>query len=489
MLNATRSILDGQCIMEALLNEVSKDKYLSTDDIKTSAIVRDFFADSSLINYFYKFMLKWDKDSEAYYKKYYENLEYEPLQFSVGKAYIKVVRKNSVCAFIDKFGNVYKPAGWNAPAKGVRYYLSDYNSIHFDPHGGFLYGNKNLVPNTADSFTQWVDPNESQISEVKNILESSSNLYLYHATALENKDSILSDGLLINPKKHNWDNMYCDGKIFLALNAECAEDYVYSAEDAPDDIVMFKVPLQALNPAYIGYDWNNRCEYHTDINSIVYNADIPAGKLQVVTSIGSEPDQDIDSFEGTDLYDIVLDTFNTECETNLELEEWNVGEPSASDLAGAVSDYYTKHSNYGFKVTHTNLGFVGDYITSPAGNKYVAVYKKDPKVYALYAGNKPYSCPLFNLNYKTFDSIDDVLLFLKSFDPIRTKAINVLGIDLGDVLTVNNQWFDAKLPDEEYDLTVNRFLDEFTPVFNFRGKEVWVKFDRDLFPVDGGYVK
>ena len=157
--------------------------------------------------------------------------------------------------------------------------------------------------------------------DVRAVIEGVSNLYLYHATALENKDSILKDGLLINPGRHNWDDMYCNGMIFLALNAECAEDYVYSAENAPDDIVMFKVPLSALDPSNIDYDWNNRCEYHTDINSIVYRADIPAGKLQLVNSIDSEPDQDIDDFEGTDLYEIVLDVFDNECETNLENED------------------------------------------------------------------------------------------------------------------------------------------------------------------------
>ena len=150
--SVVNNILSGTPVREALLNEVSRDKYLSTDDIKTSSIVRNFFVDSSLIDDFYNFMSKWNKDSEAYYKKRYENLEYEPLQFSVGKVYIKVIRKNTVDAFIDKFGNVYKPAGWNAPAKGVRYYLSDYNRIPFDPYGSFLYGNRNLVPNTADSF-------------------------------------------------------------------------------------------------------------------------------------------------------------------------------------------------------------------------------------------------------------------------------------------------------------------------------------------------
>ena len=128
------------------------DKYISVDAIKTSPVVGNFFADSSLVNDFYMFMVEWNNDNEDYYKQHYNNLEYEPLKFSVGKAYIKVVRRGAVDAFIDKFGNVYKPAGWNAPAKGVRYYITDYKRIPFDPHGSFLYGNRNLVPMSAESF-------------------------------------------------------------------------------------------------------------------------------------------------------------------------------------------------------------------------------------------------------------------------------------------------------------------------------------------------
>lgn len=39
-------------------------------------------------------------------------------------------------------------------------------------------------------------------------------MYLYHATDRKNLDSILKNGLLINPPEHNWDTMDCDGKIF-----------------------------------------------------------------------------------------------------------------------------------------------------------------------------------------------------------------------------------------------------------------------------------
>ena len=44
------------------------------------------------------------------------------------------------------------------------------------------------------------------------------SLYLYHATDRKNLDSIMQNGLLVNPPSHNWEGMYCDRKVFLALN-------------------------------------------------------------------------------------------------------------------------------------------------------------------------------------------------------------------------------------------------------------------------------
>ena len=80
--------------------------------------------------------------------------------YEVGRKYFKVIRteepftsKNGVkhpshtCveAFIDRqTGDIYKPAGWNKPAKGARYNLLDEESLqlcfkHLDPFGGHLY--------------------------------------------------------------------------------------------------------------------------------------------------------------------------------------------------------------------------------------------------------------------------------------------------------------------------------------------------------------
>ena len=145
-------------------------------------------------------------------------------------------------------------------------------------------------------------------------------MYLYHATDKKYLDAILEQGLLTNPPSHNWDDMYCEGKIFLALDANVAEDYADGSENAPEETVVLKVRLEALNPNCIGYDWNVRCEYHNEINSCVYHADIPGNLLQVCNP-SSEPGQEFDDFEGTILYDILFDVFWDEVETNMERED------------------------------------------------------------------------------------------------------------------------------------------------------------------------
>ena len=68
-----------------------------------------------------------------------------------GSKYIKLVdgyiedngelKSRSVVAFIEKTtGDVYKPAGWQAPAKGVRYNLfNDIDYLENNCGGGHLY--------------------------------------------------------------------------------------------------------------------------------------------------------------------------------------------------------------------------------------------------------------------------------------------------------------------------------------------------------------
>ena len=77
---------------------------------------------------------------------------YHQLEYEVGRKYIKIVqylvvggvreRGNSVWMFVDKnSGECYKPASWKAPAKGVRYLITQLadNPHICDPYGSFLY--------------------------------------------------------------------------------------------------------------------------------------------------------------------------------------------------------------------------------------------------------------------------------------------------------------------------------------------------------------
>ena len=86
-----------------------------------------------------------------------ENNE-ECLKFTIssGKKYYKIIQNDfrngkyesaGVHAFVDKnTGEVYKPAGWKAPAKHVRYDMRiinqrEYLYAHCDWAGGYLYKN------------------------------------------------------------------------------------------------------------------------------------------------------------------------------------------------------------------------------------------------------------------------------------------------------------------------------------------------------------
>ena len=79
-------------------------------------------------------------------KKYYKIVQQEVETWS-GSKYYGQYRDGSVHSFVDKeTGEVYKPASWRAPAKHVRFNLSDVKQMKFlcDPKnvdwaGGYLY--------------------------------------------------------------------------------------------------------------------------------------------------------------------------------------------------------------------------------------------------------------------------------------------------------------------------------------------------------------
>lgn len=145
-------------------------------------------------------------------------------------------------------------------------------------------------------------------------------MHLYHATDKENLSSIMENGLLCEPPKHNWEGMTTvnwGNHLFLALDASAAESYVEAQDDAPDEIVVLKIDLHNLDEDLIGYDWNNRCEYHNEINSIIYSGNIKPTTLQICDA-DDEPFQDIDSFKDTPLYERIMRVFEEEVETNME---------------------------------------------------------------------------------------------------------------------------------------------------------------------------
>lgn len=75
--------------------------------------------------------------------------------YTTGKKYYKIVQHrvnsetgevssapSSAYAFMDKEGNLYKPANWKTPAKGVRYPAKEVMTTALDDadrFGGFLY--------------------------------------------------------------------------------------------------------------------------------------------------------------------------------------------------------------------------------------------------------------------------------------------------------------------------------------------------------------
>ena len=90
---------------------------------------------------------QWKVDSIESGRSVYTQLEYE-----VGRKYIKVwsylvsggerLNGNSCWMFVDKnSGECYKPASYKAPAKGVRYLITQLadNPHICDPYGSFLY--------------------------------------------------------------------------------------------------------------------------------------------------------------------------------------------------------------------------------------------------------------------------------------------------------------------------------------------------------------
>jgi hypothetical protein len=63
-----------------------------------------------------------------------------------GRKYTKIVGSDgAVHCFIDDDGNIYKPAGWAKPAKGIRFNLETLDLNKVDHYGGWLYAKNPLT--------------------------------------------------------------------------------------------------------------------------------------------------------------------------------------------------------------------------------------------------------------------------------------------------------------------------------------------------------
>lgn len=80
-----------------------------------------------------------DELSKTHDKDFCEyTLEKGKHTISVGKKYLKVVSDGSVKFFVDGDGNIFKPASWAAPAKGIRGNLfSEKSGKEAFHYGGF----------------------------------------------------------------------------------------------------------------------------------------------------------------------------------------------------------------------------------------------------------------------------------------------------------------------------------------------------------------
>ena len=139
-------------------------------------------------------------------------------------------------------------------------------------------------------------------------------MYLYHATSIKNKPSIDKHGLLIGCKS-NWQHMHTSKSIYLAVNPNVAEDYAVTSDTYDgEEIVIYQVDINDIDQSKVYYDWNNFCEYSSEINSVEYRDNIPPDLL----SLAKERNQEIEDFKGTLLYERVMRGFDEVVETNLE---------------------------------------------------------------------------------------------------------------------------------------------------------------------------
>ncbi len=87
------------------------------------------------------FIKEWESKVRPNFERDFENLEFEPLGYTKGRKYVKIVQENRVVAFVDmNTGDIFKPAGWKAPAKHARGNIyKDRGAEALSEHGSVRY--------------------------------------------------------------------------------------------------------------------------------------------------------------------------------------------------------------------------------------------------------------------------------------------------------------------------------------------------------------
>ena len=151
---------------------------------------------------------------------------------------------------------------------------------------------------------------------------------LYHATSVKNKETILKEGILRN-KPQNFDGISMRGYIYFAFDAEAAISFVESSDTFEgEEIVVFSVNSEDLDLTRIAYDWNNRCEYESEIISIAYDGNIDPRCLSLLTKeeIERAVSREFSDLKHIDdssrsIWEKVGSIFDEEVETNKENPE------------------------------------------------------------------------------------------------------------------------------------------------------------------------
>jgi hypothetical protein len=107
-----------------MIDEHNPHNIMNSNNVKTENYLNNNHYVANFVNEVNTFI-------SEYYAKNFPSLPYKPIEVSIGKNYIKLVRDNSVWAFISRYdgllkgypvrkGDLLKPASWASPAAHAR---------------------------------------------------------------------------------------------------------------------------------------------------------------------------------------------------------------------------------------------------------------------------------------------------------------------------------------------------------------------------------